>query len=487
MYNNLDFDINKVESIVYSFETVPDTEDYDINDYDTEDEMKEDMLFSYTFNVDFYDLYGERLNYTPLLLEYSEICEIFNEKIANEMINSMGIKRNGYEYELTIGVNTKPNSMSIEDVDEVAKRILPIVDEYYKGCRGFILYDGTIVNTESEHNMVVSIDGINSKFDFIKMGNIRILSDSIDIWKAPTKQQRIVLRNIINHFNNDTLYLDIDNIPVKYINPDYRQVLGDIDRYFDEGIKPVGRNNLHENTEEVTFYSFYTNIRIFLSKLLKKPFDAEPSKMLKDNGFTKTRLINLLLKKGVITRNEKVVVIDTDDNKKRVEHQLKYSVLRANFERKIKRIYIQFFEKNLPPKNINEDGVGGATSAACCNNSAPIMPLGSDVLTRPAIGVGKAGKIINNIDPTKINGKTINECKNMKKFIFTEEQIKEFTKRMIKEEGGATTTVSVGAETTRGDIGYDSPKAISINKKDPSLTKDGRSPKKDLESLYRKK
>jgi hypothetical protein len=75
-----------------------------------------------------------------------------------------------------------------------------------------------------------------------------------------------VLRNIINHFNNDTLYLDIDNIPVKYINPDYRQVLGDIDRYFDEGIKPVGRNNLHENTEEVTFYSFYTNIRIFLSK-----------------------------------------------------------------------------------------------------------------------------------------------------------------------------------------------------------------------------
>jgi hypothetical protein len=254
-----------------------------------------------------------------------------------------------------------------------------------------------------------------------------------------------------------------------------------------ESIKPLGRNILYENTEEVTFYSFYTNIRIFLSNLLKKPFDAEPSKMLKDNGFTKTRLINLLLKKGVITRNEKVVVIDTDDNKKRVEHQLKYSVLRANFERKIKRIYIQFFEKNLPPKNINEDGVGGATSAACCNNSAPIMPLGSDVLTRPAIGVGKAGKIINNIDPTKINGKTINECKNMKKFIFTEEQIKEFTKRMIKEEGGATTTVSVGAETTRGDIGYDSPKAISINKKDPSLTKDGRSPKKDLESLYRKK
>ena len=58
-------------------------------------------------------------------------------------------------------------------------------------------------------------------------------------------------------------------------------------------------------------------------------------------------------------------------------------------------------------------------------------------------------------------------------------------------DGGATTTFSVGSETTRGDIGYDSPRAISIKgkngKKDPSLTKDGRSPKQDMESLFGKK
>lgn len=80
----------------------------------------------------------------------------------------------------------------------------------------------------------------------------------------------------------------------------------------------------------------------------------------------------------------------------------------------------------------------------------------------------------------------------MKKVYVTEEQLKEYMSNILKEEGvgavggGATTTFSVGANTSRGDIGFDSPKAMDINKKDPTLTKDGRSPKNDLKSLYKK-
>lgn len=89
----------------------------------------------------------------------------------------------------------------------------------------------------------------------------------------------------------------------------------------------------------------------------------------------------------------------------------------------------------------------------------------------------------------------------MKKVYVTEEQLKKYMSSLLNKKnmysflneegegavgGGATTTFSVGANTSRGDIGYDSPKAIAVNKKDPSLTKNGRSPKNDLESLYKK-
>lgn len=95
------------------------------------------------------------------------------------------------------------------------------------------------------------------------------------------------------------------------------------------------------------FPDFYRHIRIFLSDLLTYPFKAEPSHYLKARGFNRARLIRLLLKKDVITEKERVTVKDTEDGRKKVEHTLKYTVKRENFERKIKRIYIQFFEKNV--------------------------------------------------------------------------------------------------------------------------------------------
>ena len=40
MYGNIDFDIEKVDTIVYSPESVPDPEDFDINDYESEEDMQ---------------------------------------------------------------------------------------------------------------------------------------------------------------------------------------------------------------------------------------------------------------------------------------------------------------------------------------------------------------------------------------------------------------------------------------------------------------
>ena len=59
MYGNIDFDIDKVETIVYSPESVPDPEDFDINDYESEEDMQYDITHSYTFYIErFNDSFG---------------------------------------------------------------------------------------------------------------------------------------------------------------------------------------------------------------------------------------------------------------------------------------------------------------------------------------------------------------------------------------------------------------------------------------------
>ena len=78
------------------------------------------------------------------------------------------------------------------------------------------------------------IDGVNGTFHFIELGNIRILNQSADLAKQPTPQQKRVLAQVIESYSNSDFYLDImtgDAIGVHYYQPDYRRVLGDIDRY----------------------------------------------------------------------------------------------------------------------------------------------------------------------------------------------------------------------------------------------------------------
>ena len=352
MYGNIDFDIERVETIIYSPEYIPDPEDFDINDYESEAEMKDDMLHSYSWYIEYFDdSFGEHLNDRGVEMDYDEIEDTFGSRILQQMMNGEGINRGGGSKELTIGANTTPKSMSLKDVDDVAKRILPSTP-FYIGCRGFILYDGTIVETLSEHNMVTSIDGIDNKFQFIELGNIRILDRSVDIALPPTPQQRRVLAQVINAYSVSEVYLDImDNkrgsVSAHYNHPDYRVVLADIDRYFENGIKPKQENIcesmlLESKKEETTFYRFYSEIRNFLSKLLKTPIKAKPNKYLTDRGFTKDRLIKVLMDNGILKRDEKIFVPGKDDVK-HVTYSVKYTLKSDTFEDKIEKIHGKYF------------------------------------------------------------------------------------------------------------------------------------------------
>ena len=241
---------------------------------------------------------------------------------------------------------------------------------------------------------------------------------------------------------------------------------------------------------ETTYYRFQSEVRAFLSKLLKNPVDAQPSKYLKDREFTRKKLIDELLKRDVIERHEKILD-RTNSDEKEAKYVVKFKVHKKDFEKRIHRIYIKFFEKNVNESvfeneeemkkqilngpdgdvyrkrgGINEegegggmaaggDGSGGATSTSSVASETSRGDLGYDVpfkeVQRRGIYVGAQGE---KRSTNPILGKTITaEAKKGRRVFITEEQYE----RILKEEGlgGATTTFSVGSDTTRGDMGYD--------------------------------
>ena len=160
--------------------------------------------------------------------------------------------------------------------------------------------------------------------------------------------------------------------------------------------------------QEVTFYRFLSEIRAFLSRLLKEPLKADVSKYLKEHGFNKSKTINTLLRRDVLERDEKILD-KFNSSEEEPKYSVKYKIRKKDFENRIHKIYIQYFEKNLPEKEIQEcdcggccDG-GGATAADACNMTAPIVPFGQ--LQRRALGSIPAEKKKKN--PSDILGKTI--------------------------------------------------------------------------------
>jgi hypothetical protein len=86
------------------------------------------------------------------------------------------------------------------------------------------------------------------------------------------------------------------------------------------------------NKPEVTYYRFLSEIKAFLAKLLGDPIKAEPSKYLRDLGFTRSRIINLLIKKDILERNEKILTPDKTGAKK-VKYSVSFKVKKKNFDR----------------------------------------------------------------------------------------------------------------------------------------------------------
>ena len=128
------------------------------------------------------------------------------------------------------------------EINKEAKKIFR-TGGYIKDSRGWILSNGECIFTNEEHSICTKIPGVKSTYNFLKLGNIRFLSRSINIGKEPTFDQYLTLRVIVSQYENDVLYLDISDNGTHsaiYTEPDVNYVINEIKRYFREGIFPKG-------------------------------------------------------------------------------------------------------------------------------------------------------------------------------------------------------------------------------------------------------
>lgn len=141
----------------------------------------------------------------------------------------------------------------------------------------------------------------------------------------------------------------------------------------------------YDREMEMTEQKFHSNIRNFISQLLQDPVNAQPSTLLRTNGLNRSILLKYLLKGGIIIRDERISDKDENGEPKTATMMVKFRCPKKNFDRKIQKLYMRFFEKNLPQRQIhlrheeiNEDGeggaIGGATSAALSGQF--IQPFG---------------------------------------------------------------------------------------------------------------
>ena len=253
--------------------------------------------------------------------------------------------------------------------------------------------------------------------------------------------------------------------------------------------------------EEITYFRFMSEVRAFLSKLLKDPVKAQPSAYLKNRDITRKKLVDELLKRDVLERHEKILD-PTNSDEKEAKYVVKFKVHKKDFEKRIHRIYIKYFEKNINESvfeneeemkqeilnssdgevyrtrgGINEEGegggegsIGGATSTFSVGGDTTRGDMGYDV---PFGMIHRAGYLADRDKKkkkttNKILGKTIQaEMKKPKKIYITEEQFN----RILKEElgaGGATTTTSVASNTTDGQLGPVRPGCMTFTKSDGS-------------------
>ena len=206
------------------------------------------------YEIEYYDseTFHSMGEYETMTID--EIEENFGSAIARDVFNECMDGRE-HSFEILAYQNGTVDINNPDELNAAAVKVLRHGD-YFKGCRGFILTNGVVVYTESEHNNCTRISGINGTSHFIELGNIRVLDHSIDICKKPTPQQIKVLWEVLDSYYGDVLYLDLfdktrGRFSQQYRSCDPEEVMQDINAYYSRSARiPMNESALRKLISE---------------------------------------------------------------------------------------------------------------------------------------------------------------------------------------------------------------------------------------------
>ena len=114
---------------------------------------------------------------------------------------------------------------------------------------------------------------------------------------------------------------------------------------------------------DITFYDFISYSKNFLKQLLSNPTTADIDPYLKEQGLNRKEFISLLMDKGIIERETKLINLNDSD-----KLSISYKIPKRNFDRKMRRLFAELFEKNeISESLIYEDGEGGGGATSCAS------------------------------------------------------------------------------------------------------------------------
>lgn len=185
-------------------------------------------------------------------------------------------------------------------------------------------------------------------------------------------QKKIHTDKVVNGIKSGKLVLDDENFRIVPVSQNEAKTFIVSDK----------EAKMIKEALEMTEYKFYNAIKAFLHDLLVDPVNAKPSYVLTAYGYTRYKLLYYLLKYRIVEKEEKIIDKHENGEPKPATMKVKYKVPKLNFERKLKKLYIRLFERNVPQMEENivtEDGegmTGGATgSDASGQYSQPVFPM----------------------------------------------------------------------------------------------------------------
>lgn len=210
-----------------------------------------------------------------------------------------------------------------------------------------------------------------------------------------------------------------------------------------------------------SYFRFTSEIKAFIKKILDNPIKAEPTSFLSERGFNKDKLINILIKRGVIGRRERILD-STNSDEKTPKYKVKYKQKLALNGEKFYDIMEKVFKQYIKDRLNECDGAGGCDAGGCAcdgcegvldQRGAFVAPFGTIISQKPLGGKRKRKK--GETRPENVLGKTLTaEGKRRRRIYITESQFNELIE--------ATATSNVG------DYQYDGT-WLDLDKDDPTI------------------